>query len=120
MSFIRGIASKISIKKALLWLLIISPVLYITSCMLVSEWRARAFDAIKVDDKRNIVINRFGMSSYVERPGVLFTRYASNQCQNPCVERLWFENRLSLGIEAWSVELNQDGRVIKKSHWVSS
>jgi hypothetical protein len=31
----------------------------------------------------------------------------------PCKERLWFENRLTLGIKAWSVELDQDDRVIE-------
>jgi len=119
MSIIRGVAPKISIKKALFWLLLLSPVLYITSCIFVSERRASAFDVINIGDTRDTVIGQFGMPSHVERPGVLFARYASHQCQSPCVERLWFENRLSLDIEAWSVELDQGGRVIKKSHWAS-
>ena len=119
MNLIRGIAPIGSIKKVLLWLLLISPVLYVTSCMFVSGQRTTAFDAINVGDTRDIVIGRFGLPSHVERPGVMFTRYASHQCQSLCDERLWFENRLSLDTEAWSVELDKGGRVIKKSHWAS-
>jgi hypothetical protein len=36
-----------------------------------------------------------------------------------CVERLWFENRLGLDIEAWSIELDRGSRVVHKAHWVS-
>lgn len=50
---------------------------------------------------------------------MLFARYASQPCGGDCAERLWFENRLSLDTEAWSVELDKSGRVIKKSRWIS-
>ncbi len=113
------IGLKVSIKKLLLWLLFISPVLYITTCTFVSERAAAAFAAIKVGDTRDTVISQFGMPSHIERPGNLFTRYATHQCQNPCIERLWFENRLIIGIEAWSVELDKSDRVIEKSYWMS-
>lgn len=106
-------------KKLLFCLLLISPVLYVTACELVSERKASAFAIINVGDTRDMVISQFGMPSHIERQGILFARYASHQCQNPCVERLWFENRLSIDTEAWSVEFGKNNQVIKKSYWVS-
>lgn len=75
----------------------------------MTERRANAFAIINTGDTREVVLARFGRPSHIERPGALFTRYASQQCQNPCVERLWFENRLTLDIEAWSVTLRYPG-----------
>jgi len=106
-------------KKLLLSLLLVSPVLYITTCTFMSKGGTRAFEAVNVGDTRNTVISRFGTPSHIERPGVLYSRYASYQCQSPCVERLWFENRLSFGIEAWAVELDKGDRVVSKSYWMS-
>jgi hypothetical protein len=109
----------IPIKKFLVWLLLISPPFYITTCLYISEKRSATFDLIKVGDTRDIVIGQLGEPSHIEQLNILFSRYASYPCQNQCVERLWFENQLSLDTEAWSVEIDKNNQVIKKSHWVS-
>jgi hypothetical protein len=116
---ILGIDMKRAWNKFTLWLLLISPFLYVTTCTVVSDRKATAFSSIDLGDTRDKVISQFGMPSHIEHPEALFTRYTSNQCQNACVERLWFENRLSFDIEAWSVELDKNDRVIEKSYYVS-
>lgn len=79
-----------------------------------------AFDEVRIGDSEARVIERFGSPPSVrERPGSRFTRYANQPCQGDCTERLWFENRLSLDTQAWSVELDVDRRVIKKTRWSS-
>lgn len=90
------------------------------ACSYKSHVRNSAFDAVRVGDTEASVIARFGTQPSVrEKSGELFSRYASQPCGGDCAERLWFENRLSLDTEAWSVELDQGSRVIKKSRWVS-
>jgi hypothetical protein len=54
-----------------------------------------------------------------EGPEKAFSRYASTKCQAPCVERLWFENRMALDLEAWSVSIGSDGKVVEEYHSVS-
>jgi len=102
----------------LLLFLLVSAPLYVGVCALWSKERNDTFDAIQIGDRRNTVVCRFGKPSHIEQPGALFTRYASRFCQVPCVERLWFENRMSLDFEAWSVELDRDGKVVRKDYWV--
>jgi hypothetical protein len=92
----------------------------IGSCALPSHYRNRAFESVRIGDSENRFLDLFGVHPSVrEKPNALFVRYASAACEAPCAERLWFENTLSLDIEAWSLELDEDRRVIKKSHWVS-
>lgn len=92
----------------------------IGACSLKSHSRNSAFEAIQAGDTEATVIARFGTQPSVrERSGKLFARYASQPCEGECVERLWFENRLSFDTEAWSVELDAARRVLKKSRWVS-
>lgn len=93
---------------------------YIGGCSLISSSRNKAFEAIKIGDTEANVIAQFGASPSVrEKPGSLFARYASQPCMGSCVERLWFENRLTFDAEAWSVELDRSARVVHKAHWVS-
>lgn len=92
----------------------------IGACSIKSHMRNAAFDAVQVGDTEAAVIARFGTQPDIrEIPGTLFRRYASQPCDGECVQRLWFENRLSLDTEAWSVELDKSSRVIRKSRWVS-
>lgn len=92
----------------------------IGACSYKSHMRNSAFDAMHVGDTEASVIAGFGTQPSVrERRGALFARYASQPCSGDCIERLWFENRLSLDMEAWSVELDKNRRVLKKSRWVS-
>jgi len=90
------------------------------ACSYKSHMNNSAFEAVRLDDTEAAVIARFDEQPSVrEKPGVPFSRYASQPCGGECAERLWFENRMSLDTEAWSVELNKSRRVIKKSRWVS-
>lgn len=92
---------------------------YIGVCSYNSHVRNAAFDAVQVGDTEVAVLALFGARPSVrERPGALFSRYASQPCLD-CAERIWFENRLSFDTEAWSVELDRNRRVIRKSRWVS-
>jgi hypothetical protein len=93
--------------------------LYVVACVYIRENRQNAFGATRIGDSMNSVIKRFGDPSVKESPDHLFARYASIKCQPPCTERLWFENRLAFDIEAWSVSIGSDGRVVGKYHWVS-
>ena len=91
---------------------------YVGGCAFLSRARDKAFDLVRVGDTESAVVDLFGVAPSVrERPGELFARYASKPCTNSCVERLWFENRLSLDTQAWSVEIDQGGRVkIGRAH----
>jgi hypothetical protein len=93
--------------------------LYAATCLYVRAKRQEAFSAISVGDSVDSVIGKFGKPSVSETPETLFARYASTKCEAPCAERLWFENRLAFDIEAWSVSIGSDGRVVEKYHWVS-
>lgn len=95
------------------------PILYISSCTITSLIRNRAFDAVTIGDTAESVIRKMGEPSVRETPGNLFSRYAAKQCAAPCVDRLWYENRLTLDTEAWSIELDDNGRVIDKARWIS-
>jgi hypothetical protein len=92
---------------------------YPLSCSLVSKRNSRAFESVSLGDDRHAVVQALGTPNASEPPEKLFTRYASRPCGVNCKERLWFENRLSFGTEAWSVELGEDGKVVHKAHWHS-
>ena len=100
-------------------LMIVVPISYVATSAYVGMKRRTAYDAIKVGDPASFVITQFGQPSVREEPEHPFFRYATSKCQSPCVERLWFENRLALDTEAWSVSLGSDGTVVEKYHWVS-
>jgi hypothetical protein len=84
------------------------------SCSYISHERNAAFNSVQIGDTRYKVINAFD-AKFVSKPsGVAYTKYDTGGCQSPCVERLWFENILSMDIEAWSFDLDKEGRVIGK------
>jgi hypothetical protein len=93
--------------------------LYVATCLYVRAKRQEAFNSVSVGDMATSVVARLGTPSVREGPEELFPRYTSSGCRSPCVERLWFENRLALDLEAWSVSIGSDGRVVEKYHWVS-
>ena len=92
---------------------------YVTTCIYIRMNRQEAYDSVRIGDTTDSVIPRFGEPSVREGREKIFARYASSKCEMPCVERLWFENRLAFDIEAWSVSIGADGKVVKKYHWVS-
>lgn len=109
-----------NIAKVLLLGLVASPVVYVSSCSYLSHSRRAAFDAVVVGDSQETVARKFGSSVVIERSkGQPFLRYASQACTMPCVERWWLENRMALDTEAWSVEFDQEGRVVRKVTWSS-
>ena len=65
------------------------------------------------------VIALLGLPSYTEPAGHPYLRYTGTPCKSPCARRLWWEWPIFPGIEAWSVELNSNDRVLKTYHWVS-
>jgi len=79
---------------------------------------ADAFEHIGLGDSREHVVALFGEPSVTEYPGRPFLLYASGGCSGRCTQRLWFENRLMPGIEAWSLELDAHGQVIDKGYWL--
>jgi hypothetical protein len=107
------------LKQLLLLLVILSPVLYLSTCTYISRERVRAFDSIRIGDTRALVLKQFGNPSVYEKEGEPYLRYSSVACSTPCVERLWYENFMTFGIEAWSVEVGWDNKVVHKAHWVS-
>ena len=84
--------------------------LYVAACVYVHMKRQNAFNSINIGDTAGAVIARFGNPSFREGPEKLFSRYATVKCEPPCVERLWFENRLALDLESWSVSLGSELR----------
>ena len=104
--------------KLLAWLLLGGACAYVATCSVISTTRSRAFESIKVGDSRAGVVRTLGEPSFVELSNRPFTRYATGPCAN-CNARLWFENRLSLDTEAWSIELDDHDRVTHKAAWHS-
>lgn len=95
-------------------------VLSVSACTLTSHALNEAFDKIEIGQTLTDVVRAFGVTpSFVESAGVGFPRYASRPCHDRCAERVWFENRLSMDMEAWSVELDGSGHVIEKTRWQS-
>jgi hypothetical protein len=92
----------------------------ISACALTSYVRDEAFGKIQIGQSRAAVIEVFGVTpTFVEHAGVRFSRYADQPCHDRCAERIWFENRLSMDMEAWSVDLDGSGLVIDKARWTS-
>jgi len=87
--------------------------------MYVKTQRQEEFDSIKIGDTSASVEDTIGSPDAIKDQGVPFRRYADTPCESPCVKRLWYENRLLLDIEAWSIDMGQDGKVVDKHHWVS-
>ncbi|MBO9688305.1 MAG: hypothetical protein J7598_17010 [Mitsuaria chitosanitabida] len=77
------------------------------------------FDELKTGMSRSEVIALMGTPTQVERPGVPFTRHSSVACSAPCAERLWYEHHLMPDVEARSVDLDANGKVIDKYRWTS-
>ena len=91
----------------------------VAACTYTVSRYERALAATSDGEKKNQVIARFGDPSVHEIHGKPFLLYASNPCESPCAERLWWEHPVLKGFEAWSVEFNTQGNVIHTTHWVS-
>ena len=60
-----------------------------------------------------------GQPDVVEHAGVPYPP-ASRECSGLCAQRWWYENRLGLDTEAWSVELDASDRVLTTSRDVTA
>ena len=109
-----------ALKIAWLTVVVLVPLLYLSTCSVISSRRSKGFESVSVGDTKLQVLTALGTPSVLEKSGgAYFSRYGAKACDAPCAERLWFENRMTLDSEAWSVEFSDSGRVVKKSHWVS-
>jgi hypothetical protein len=106
--------------RKLVWLVILVPLLYLSTCTLISHRRASHFETVRIGNTKQQVFMAIGNPSVLEkRGGAYFARYGAKACDAPCAERFWYENRMTLDAEAWSVEFDASGKVIRKSHWIS-
>jgi hypothetical protein len=117
---VMGIMKKTGKARRSIWFIVmivlISP---FASCSYISHERNAASNSVQIGDTKDKVIDAFD-AKFVSKPsGVAYTKYDTGGCRSPCVERLWFENILSMDIEAWSFDLDKEGRVIDKGKWNS-
>ncbi len=82
-----------------------------------SMWRA-AFETVAMGDAEEALIAKLGPPTAREKPDKLYPGYATENCVAPCVERLWYESLIP-GVEAWSISLGSDRRVLERYHWSS-
>lgn len=98
-------------------LVVFVPFLYITSCSVISH--VHDFAQVKEGDVEAHVITTMGQPSDEERAGGRrVPRYGAPECAAPCVQRLWYLNRLSIVGEAWMIELSDQGRVVRTAYIV--
>jgi hypothetical protein len=95
------------------------PLGYVAACSYESHRGEAAMAGVKNGDSEEKVIGFFGPPTTREHQGDGYRRYVDDACVDPCVERLWFENRLSIVDEAWFVALDRDRRVLKTAHLIS-
>jgi hypothetical protein len=102
---------------AVVALVVMLPVLYISSCTVISHVHDHDFVHVKVGDMEPQVMATMGSPSDEERAGGRrVPRYGAPNCTSPCVRRLWYLNRLSLVGEAWMIELDGQGRVVRTAY----
>ena len=100
----------------LIWLLrgVIAMILlgYVSTCSYRSHKLESGYRYINLGDAESRIHLALGRPSVREiAGGARFTRYGGRPCVHPCHTRLWYQNSMSLTGEAWSFDLDQDGRV---------
>ena len=103
----------------LIFLILALAVIFVASCSIQASQRTHALEKITVGDTQESVIARLGQPSRSELRGHAYLLYTSQGCLAPCTVRLWWEWPVLRGMEAWSVDLGADHRVVQTSHWVS-
>ena len=106
------------IRHSVFALLAIAAIL-VASCSLQARGRTHSLAKVSAGDTEQSVLERLGNPTRVELPGQPYLLYATQGCVAPCNTRLWWEWPLFRGIEAWSVELDPDGKVVQTAYWVS-
>jgi hypothetical protein len=79
----------------------------------------KAIAHIQEGDTEQQVIAAMGEPADRETATNRLAKYGAPECRAPCVQRLWYTNKLSLAGEAWSVELDAAGHVVRTAHFVS-
>lgn len=93
---------------------VLTPFLYVASCSIISHVHEHDFAQVKEGDVEAQVITTMGEPSDEERTGGRSVpQYGAPECTSPCVQRLWYLNRLSIVGEAWAIELDERGRVVR-------
>ena len=81
--------------------------------------READFNTVKAGDSYGAVLQKMGNPSSIDAQGETLLRYTPEPCLAPCVKRLWYENRLMLDLEAWSISVDSSGKVVDKYQWMS-
>lgn len=105
--------------KIIVGAVILIPVLYLGSCGVMTHQHEKAFAQVKDGDTEQQVIATMGEPADRETPSNRLAKYGAPECQEPCVQRLWYPNKLSLAGEAWAVELDGSGHVVRTAHMTS-
>lgn len=101
-------------------IIVLIPVLYFTSCGVVSSQKAKAFEHVETGDTEQQVIDIMGQPQDRETSaGPRLAKYGVAACTAPCAQRLWYPNGMSLAGEAWAVELDVSGHVVHTAHVTS-
>ena len=101
-------------------MIVLIPALYFTSCGVISGQKADAVERVHVGDTEQHVVSVMGQPADRETNGSpRLIKYAAPACTASCALRLWYPNGISLAGEAWSVEFDFQGKVIRKSHLTS-
>jgi hypothetical protein len=101
-------------------IIVLIPLLYFTSCGVVSSQKAKAFDHLQIGDTEQQVIGIMEQPEDRETSkGSRLAKYGVAACAAPCAQRLWYPNGMSLAGEAWMVELDASGHVIHTAHVTS-
>lgn len=96
------------------------PVIYLTSCSVISGWKAKTFERVHLGNTEQQVIDVMGKPTDREtNDGPQLIKYGAIICKSPCAQRLWYSNRISLVGEAWLVELDASGHVVHTAHLTS-
>ena len=106
--------------RVLALLALTAAIVVVGSCAMQVHHYNVALKQISVGDAEATVISRLGNPNFRELAGTPYLRYTGTACAPPCAVRLWWEWPLLPGIEAWSVELGKDNKVVKTYHWVST
>lgn len=105
--------------KIVVGIIVLIPVFYFGSCSVITHQREHGFEQVKAGDTEEQVIAAMGEPTDRETARKRFAKYGAPECQGPCVQRLWYPNKLSLAGEAWAVELDGSGHVVHTAHITS-
>jgi hypothetical protein len=100
-------------------------VTYVLSAIVITYAQNRALQGTVIGTPEISARTSFWFTPAVETaaasepgPGKNFTT-AGTRCTAPCIRRLWWIHPLLPDMEAWSVDLDNNGRVSKSYHWTS-